>query len=77
MPDVYDKNLLLKFKQRMKVAEPELSYAKMRLETRPVFCVEIYCPVLKIWRHYISVQTQLSIIDVLKAITLPSRAPAC
>ena len=52
MSDVIDKYLLSEFQQRIKVAEPKLSYAKRTSERRLLFYVEIPYPVLKIWYDY-------------------------
>ena len=70
MSDVFDKGLLSAFQQRIKLAQPELSYAKGTSERRPLFCVEIPYPVLKIWHDYKCTNTTSDYIDLLEA-TIP------
>jgi len=63
---------LLKYKEKLQVTQPELSYAKRSLERKPIFAVEIPYPVLKEWHKIVSTSgTTTKYIDFLEA-TIPS-----
>ena len=71
MSDTFDKCLSSAFQRKIKVAEPELSYARRASEKIPLFCVEIPYPVLKIWHDYkCTSNTTSDYVDLLEA-TIP------